>query len=160
MQTAAQLKELVLDMMESAFQSGDVKAVQQMGVSLSTAVKREGVTIIQNQHVEVMARLMPLMIKALKVCDDLDVPTRSSASVQIEPAGECRRTPGPAPDPIEDCCSWLYENRIGWQQMQELMRARYLEHVTSRFRTKKEAARWLGVGNTYLSKLTAPANTR
>ncbi len=156
MQTVTQIKDLLLEMMESAFQSGDVKAVQQMGVSLSTAVKREGVTIIQNQHVEVMARLMPLMIKALRACDDVEVLALNPAPVEIEPAGGCRR----APDPIEDCCAWLYENRIGWQQMQDLMRARYLEHVTGRFRTKKEAARWLGVGNTYLSKLTAPGNAR
>lgn len=160
MQTVAQIKGLLLDMMESAFQSGDVKAVQQMGVNLSTAVKREGVTIIQNQHVEVMARLMPLMIKALKVCDEVDVQDRRSAAAQIAPAEACLRTPRITPDPVEDCCAWLYENRIDWQQMQDLMRARYLEHVTGRFRTKKEAARWLGVGNTYLSKLTAPAVAR
>jgi hypothetical protein len=38
--------------------------------------------------------------------------------------------------------------------MQNLMKPRYLEHVIGCFRTKTEAAKWLGVGSTYLSKLS------
>jgi hypothetical protein len=34
-----------------------VHATQQMGVNMSNAVKREGVVIIQNQNVEVYARI-------------------------------------------------------------------------------------------------------
>ena len=37
------------------------------------------------------------------------------------------------------------------------MKARYLEYVINRFKTKTEAAKWLGVGSTYLSKLSKPA---
>jgi len=34
------------------------------------------------------------------------------------------------------------------------MKVRYLEHVIGRFKTKTEAANWLGVGSTDLNKLS------
>jgi hypothetical protein len=41
-----------------------VHATQQMGVNMSNAVKREGVVIIQNQNIEVYARIpQHLLIK-------------------------------------------------------------------------------------------------
>ena len=42
MQMVAELKTLLLEILESAFQNGDVYATQQMGVNMSNAVKREG----------------------------------------------------------------------------------------------------------------------
>jgi len=72
MQMIAELKTLLLEILESAFQNGDVHAIQQMGVNMSNAVKREGVVIIQNQNVEVYARIMPLMVKTLKLCDAME----------------------------------------------------------------------------------------
>jgi hypothetical protein len=37
------------------------------------------------------------------------------------------------------------------------MKARYLEYVVDRSKTKTEAARWLGVGSTYLCRLSKTA---
>jgi hypothetical protein len=48
----------------------------------------------------------------------------------------------------------LFENKVNWQDMQDLMRARYLEYVIEQFKTKTDAAKWLGVGSTYLCKLS------
>jgi hypothetical protein len=156
MQMIAELKMLLLDVLESAFQSGDMHATQQMGISLSSTVKREGVVIIQNQNVEVCARIMPSMVKALKLCDALESSWRGQAAAEID--SQQKQLPPPAEhddkDPVEACCSWLYENRANWQDMQDLMKARYLEYVIGRFKTKTEAAKWLGVGNTYLSRLS------
>jgi len=156
MQTIAEIKMLLLEILESAFQSGDVNATQQMGVNMTNAVKREGVVIIQNQNVEVYARIMPLMVKTLKLCDAVESSWRGQASIELEP--QQKQLPLPAddddPDPIEACCSWLYDNHIQWQDMQDLMKARYLEYVIGRFKTKTEAAKWLGVGSTYLCKLS------
>jgi hypothetical protein len=159
MQAIVELKALILDMLEGAFQGSDVNATQQMGVNMSNAVKREGVVIIQNQNVEVYARIMPSMVKMLKLCDALEVSSRSQIEVVQDP--QHRQIPAPAAkvdaDPIDACCSWLYENHVGWQDMQDLMKTRYLEYVITRFRTKTEAAKWLGVGSTYLSKLSKTA---
>jgi hypothetical protein len=41
--------------------------------------------------------------------------------------------------------------------MQELMKARYLEYVMGQFKTKTDAAKWLGIGSTYLCKLSKTA---
>jgi hypothetical protein len=149
MNSVAAIKDLVLQMMESAFQAPDINATQQMGVNMSNAVKREGVVIIQNQNVEVLGRLMPQMIKVLKICDS--IPT-----IDITP----RALPPPPieidDDPIEACCQWMFENNINWDDMQDLIKDRYLKYVVSKFKTKTEAAKMLGVGATYLCKLTKP----
>jgi len=156
MQTVTDLKLLLLEMMESAFQGGDVHATQQMGVNVTNAMKREGVVIIQNQNLEVYARIMPSMVRALKLCDAMESSWRNQVEITIDP--QPQQLPSAAvdddPDPIEACCSWLYENRIKWQDMQDLMRARYLEHVIGQFKTKSDAAKWLGIGSTYLCKLS------
>jgi hypothetical protein len=165
MQTVTDLKMLLLEIMESAFQGGDVHATQQMGVNVSSAMKREGMVIIQNQNVEVYARIMPTMVKALRLCDALESSWRNQIEVRV--AAQPKQLPSAAAldadsDPIETCCSWLFENQVTWQDMQDLMRARYLEYVIGQFKTKTDAAKWLGVGSTYLCKLskTVPHSMR
>lgn len=162
MQAISDLKLLLLDILESAFQGADVQATQQMGVSVSNAMKREGMVIIQNQNVEVYARIMPSIVKALRMCDAMESSCRGRFEIDIDP--QPKQLPSPAAetsaDPMEACCAWLFENRIGWQGMQDLVRARYLEYVIGQFKTRTEAAKWLGVGSTYLCRLTKTvANT-
>jgi hypothetical protein len=156
MQTASDLKLVLLQILEDIFQDNtNIQATQQMGVQLSNAVKREGVVIIQNQNVEIFSKMMPLMVKALKICDNLERP-----AIVLE---EVKKLPPPIDidiDPIDDCCNWLYENNFKWSAMQDLMKARYLEFVTGKFKTKIEAAKWLGVGSTYLCKLTKKPTER
>lgn len=153
MQTAADLKLVLLQILEDIFQdtTTNIQATQQMGVNLSNAVKREGVVIIQNQNVEIFSKMMPLMVKALKICDLIE-------SHKINQIIEVPKVLPPPieedADPIDDCCNWLYENKLKWTAMQDLMKARYLEFVIGKFKTKNEAAKWLGVGSTYLCKLS------
>jgi hypothetical protein len=156
MQKIADLKLLLLDVLESAFQGSDVQATQQMGVSVSNAMKREGMVIIQNQNVEVYARIMPPIVKAIRLCDAMESSWRHPIDITIDP--QPKQIPSAAadadPDPVDACCAWLFKHRVGWQEMQDRMRARYLDYVTSQFKTKAEAAKWLGIGNTYLCKLS------
>jgi hypothetical protein len=163
MQAIADLKSLMLEMLENAFQTGDVQATQQLGINMSNAVKREGVMIIQNQNLEVYSRIMPSMVRAIKLCDAMESSWRQQIEIQIDSAP--RQLPAPEAieveedaDPIEACCEWLFENHVTWQDMQDLMKSRYLNHVLGQFRTKTEAAKWLGVGSTYLCKLTKEAS--
>jgi hypothetical protein len=159
MHTMAELKVVLLEILESAFQSGEVHATQQMGVNVSNAVKREGVVIIQNQNVEVYARIMPSMVRALKLCDAMESSWRNR--IQIEVDTPPQQLPSAVAeddsDPIEACCSWLFENQFKWQDMQELMKTRYMEYVLGQFKTKTDAAKWLGIGSTYLCKLSKAA---
>ena len=150
MSTANEMKALLLGMLETAFQPADIQATQQMGVNMSNAAKRDGVVIIQNQSVEVYSRIMPSMVKALKLCDSFEpVAAIAHQPLQIAPPVD------EDPDPIDACCAFMYEQNIGWEAMQDLMKARYAEYVVGKNTTKIEAAKMLGIGPTYLCKITS-----
>ena len=153
MNSVAAIKDLVLEMMESAFQVPDISATQQLGVQMSNAVREKGVVIIQNQNVEVLGRLMPQMIKVLKICDSIPAIDIAPKALPLPPIDIDADSDE---DPIEECCRWMFENKINWDSMQDLIKARYLEYVVAQFKTKTEAAKMLGVGSTYLCKLTKP----
>lgn len=154
MQTAYDLKMVLLQILEDVFQDNtNVQATQQMGVQLSNTVKREGVFIIQNQNVEIFSKMMPLMVKAIKICDMLEQEPK-----YIEhPETEQRQLPPPIKSDEEilyECCDMFYQKKYSWVKMQDTIKESYLTYVTGKFKTKNEAAKWLGVGSTYLSKLT------
>jgi hypothetical protein len=142
MQNLSSLKELLLEILESTAQTNtDIQATQQMGVSVSNALtKREGgIVVIQNQNVEIYTKIIPTIVKALRLCDSL-----SSPVIEMEK---------PLTDPTENYCKWMYERKIDWETMQEVTRKNYLSYVIDRFKTKKEAAEWLGLGVAYVYNL-------
>lgn len=155
MQTIADLKLLLLQMLEDSFQEPNIQATQQMGVNMSNAVKREGVIIIQNQNVEIYARIMPLMVKALKMCDSIEVDKKYEIIQERQKQIEAPPVINDDTDPIEESCAWMFENNIGWEDMQDIMKKRYAEYVIKQFKTKKEAAKFLKIGGTYLCRITA-----
>jgi hypothetical protein len=57
--------------------------------------------------VEVYSRIMPLMVKSLKLCDAVESSWRSQAAIELGP--QQRQLPPPIDDddtdPIESCCS-------------------------------------------------------
>ena len=152
---ANEMKAILLSILEAAFQPADVTATQQMGVNMSNAVKREGVVIIQNQNVEVYARIMPAMVRALRLCDSFE-----SAAVEItyEPANtqkELEASLKSQGEIIGGFCKWLFDHNYSWESAQDIFKIHYLSYVVGLFKTKREAAEFLGVGATYLSKMTA-----
>ena len=146
MQPQNEMKSILLEILEMAFQTPDINATQQLGVQLSNAVKRDGVVIIQNQNVEVYAKIMPSMVKALRLCDSFEVINEplKIENVKVEDARE----------PLQLICEWFFQNKYKWKDMQETINTSYLAYVVNQFHTKKEAADFLNVGSTYLSKLT------
>jgi hypothetical protein len=150
------LKALLFTILEGAYVAPDVNAVQQMGVNMSNSVKREGVVIIQNQNVEVFARLIPQLVQALRLCDTM-AQAQPQHVIDIEPIERIelghRQIEAPTDGPVEACCAWLYDNAVGWQAMQDLMKAHYLSYVRSKLSTNIGAARMLGIQPTYLSKI-------
>jgi len=144
------LKQLLFSILESAYKAPDITATQQMGVQMSNSVKEKGVVIIQTQNVEVYARIVPAVVKAIKMCDMIQ--QEQTHLVSYQPESVVDVTPGL--NPIEACCKQLYDSETKWQDMQDIMKKHYLEYVIGKFHTKAAAAKWLGVGQTYLSKLT------
>jgi hypothetical protein len=164
MQNISDLKLLLLQIIEDSFQQEpNIQATQQMGINMSNAVKKDGVVIIQNQNVEIYSKIIPSLVKALKMCDALQEINRSivyKEPIEIEPPIEIQKSPVAIDsDPVNDFCSWMFEHNLKWSEMQDLVKSRYLEFILTKFSTKNEAAKWLGVGGTYLCKLTRTPKT-
>ena len=140
-----EMKELLLEILENVFKSPDVKATQKMGVSLSNSLKREGVVIIQNQNVEVLSHIVPLITKGLRLCDPV--------LITQEPKEEILQITE-SKTPVIDYCQYLYDLNTNWEEMQTFTKDAYLSFVIEKYTTKAAAARFLGMGSTYLSKLT------
>lgn len=153
MQPQNEMKAILLEILEMAFQTPDINASQQLGVQLSNAVKRDGVVIIQNQNVEVYAKIMPSMVKALRLCDSFE----PAVAIAHEPL-QITDVKVESKSAIEIICEWLFQNNYKWEAMQDLIKMSYITYVISQFKTKKEAAEFLDVGSTYLSKLSAKEN--
>lgn len=146
-----QLKTILFELLENTIAPTplDIAATQQLGVNLSNGIKRDGVVIVQNQNVEIYSRVVPSVIKALKLCDSFPVIEAIQQPLQIVASVDADT------DPIDECCAWLYENSVGWEDMQDLMKARYAEFVIGRKGTKSEAAKMLKIQPSYLSKITS-----
>ena len=163
----AALKSTLFDVLEAGVQQdSEITATQQLGVQMTNAVKRNGITIIQNQNVQVMNRMMPLMVKALKYCERIEssygqflreIVSRDTEVIEIRQPQEEVVCIAPDrsghEDPIKTCCQDFFERGVQWQDFQDEMKQRYLAYVSKQFRTKQEAAKWLSIGATYISKL-------
>ena len=149
------IRNIMLEILEMMFQAPDVTATQQMGVQMSNAMREKGVVIIQNQNVEVMARIGPPVLKVIRMLEEiadkrLEPVTVEISQQQLQLAEPKRMTPV---DSINEACAQMFERGINWDAMQDLMKSRYIEYVVDHFGTKREAAEFLGVGPTYLSKM-------
>lgn len=151
------IRNIMLEILEMMFQAPDVTATQQMGVQMSNAVREKGVVIIQNQNVEVMARIGPPVLKVIRMLEEIadkrlepitvDPPVRLMISQETIEELKIER------DPYKVVCADMFNKGIKWEEMQDIMRSRYIECVIERFDTRREAAEFLGVGPTYLSKM-------
>jgi hypothetical protein len=154
MEAANEMKAILLEILEQAFQPADVTATQQMGVQMSNSVREKGVVIIQNQNVEVYARIMPSMVRALRLCDSFE----PAVAIAYEPDNKQKELESSLKSQgeiIGGFCKWLFDHNYPWDAAQEIFKDHYLSYVLGLFKTKREAAEFLGVGPTYLSKLTA-----
>jgi len=141
-----EMRELLLEILENVFKAPDVTATQQMGVSLSNTIKKDGVVIIQNQNVEVLSHIVPLITKGLRLCDEPIMITQ-------EPKQEILQITE-AKTPVIDYCRYLYDLNTNWEDMQTFTKDAYMSFVIEKYKTKAEAAKFLGIGPTYLSKLS------
>ena len=139
-----EIRSILFDILEQAFQPPDVSATQQMGVQLSNAVKREDVVIIQNQNVEVYARIVPSILRAIRLCDQPDVINHEP--LQIEASTD--------EDPVYSYCESMFKRQLTWENLHRLTKSAYIDYVLSQYTTKAAAAQFLGMGPTYLSKIT------
>jgi hypothetical protein len=96
---------------------------------------------------------MPAMIKAVRLCDAMNIRELKQPVIEIPQSKPLQIEQLPVTDPIEECCRHLAAEETSWEDMQDLMKERYAKHVISRFDTQTKAAKFLGIGSTYLSKI-------
>ena len=161
------LKNVLYEMLTTLTQNGNkqddpVQVTQQLGVQMSKAVQKDGVNIIQLQNVH-MSLVVPHLIEGMKLIDELafelpkefvQVKQITHAPIQIEPIDADEEEDD---DPIDTCCKFLYDQKIQWKEMQELMKARYAEYIRGEFEHVGEGADFLGIQRTYYSKILRAA---
>jgi hypothetical protein len=98
---------------------------------------------------------MPSMVKALRLCDSFE----PAVAIAHEPLQIENVKVEDAREPITVICEWLFNNNYKWEDMQDFIKLSYITYVIDKFHTKKEAADFLGVGATYLCKLSRKENT-
>ena len=125
-----EMKELLLEILENVFKAPDVTATQQMGVQLSNATKREGVVIIQNQNVEVLSHIVPLITKGLRLCDEPIMITQ-------EPKQEILQITK-AKTPVIDYCRYLYDLNTNWEDMQTFTKDAYISFVIENTQQRRQ----------------------
>ena len=163
MKDLTDLKNKLYEILLCASNGGDdrdIKINQQLGVSITKAAQRDGgISIIQLQSAHIH-NITETVVEALKVVDVLeftilkepvliDVPAIEHKPVESEPIEiEVKQ------DPMEGLCEHLYRKRVGWKEMQSFVKEKYLKFVLERQPTRNDAAKFLGVQKTYLSKMS------
>lgn len=162
--TVSNLKPVLYELLTNACMqdsgaSGEI--TQNLGVSLTNAVKREGVNIIQIQNVK-LDSIVPQIVVALKMVDQL-VQREAITVKQIEMKEEeveakaIEHVPKDVDDdtdPIEELCDFMYEQKMNWNKVSDLIKVRYVEFLKGKVGNTKKAMEFLEVSATsyYLAK--------
>lgn len=139
-----QIREKLYDIMvaASAFEEGgDSHISQNMGVAMTAAVRKGGVVNVISQSIAI-SKVYPKMIDLLRFADQLEQDESVIEVKQIEHIE----------DPVERCCQYFYENEIEWREFRDIMRIRYIDYVRRQSKTNAEAAKFLNVHNSYVTK--------
>lgn len=143
-----QLYELMLIACDSVPDNGDTKVSQNLGIAMSNAVKKGGVVNIISQNIT-FQKVIPKIVEIVKGVDELEYAEveYQEQVLQIE-----HKKVEALPDPVEECCKFFYEQRFQWKEFRDTMRMRYMDYVRKQCKTNQEAARFLNVHNSYVTK--------
>lgn len=140
-----QIREKLYDIMvaASAFEEGgDSNNISQnMGIAMTAAVRKGGVVNVISQSIAIQ-KIYPKIVDLLKYADQLE---------QDEPVINVKQIEY-IEDPVEKCCEFFYDRDTAWKEFKETMRTRYMDYVRRQSKTNTEAARFLKVHNSYVTK--------
>lgn len=140
---------------------------QRLGVSITNAIKKDGVNIIQLQSNVDNRRVTHNIIRALKIVDNLHT-SLLAGTKRFEPAKEIgyqnqireleHKVTNLQPPVVEitrvdeyiasDVVDWYFESGISLHDFLVTMKKKFVEIALRKFKTDKEAAERLGVKNT------------
>jgi hypothetical protein len=136
----------------------DVSVNQQLGVSISKAMQRDGgINILQFQSAHIH-NITEKVIEALKVVDMLNLPLENEnlAVIDVSPA-QIEHVPDVEEDEadlIEAFCNLLYRKHMNWKDMQEYCKQEYSMFVRDKQPSVKDGAEFLGLNKAYFGRLT------
>lgn len=126
--------------------NGD-KITQNLGISMTNAVRKGGVINIINQSITIQ-RIVPKVIEimrsvdALEYVEPLEIEHPKAEILQIEHLQ----------DPVEEMCEFYFKEKYTWKEFREATKLRYFDYVRRNTDSNREAARFLNVGRSYISK--------
>ena len=130
----AELKNLLYDTLTLDNEESKIENIsqnQQMGVSLTKAISKEGVNIIQMPIQSIVSRnIIVNLVAALKIIDD--IPLESTLAKQI---------------------TNMAMEGLSLEEFQQKMKAMYVCEVIKQSKNGTEAAQKLDIQRTYLSRL-------
>jgi len=156
------LKECLYDILmaeeEKPDNTPDINAIQNLGVSMTRAVQKDGVNIFQLQSVR-SHKVTLNVVKALKLLDNASAPP---APVLLEAPPEEEKV-----DVVFEkekalrmlLVDWA-DSRTSLNTVLESIKQLYITEVTRRYETQAEAARHLGVSRGYIGQLQNKYNIK
>ena len=142
------LYELMLVAVNSDSENGDTKISQKLGIAMTNAVAKGGVINLINQNIS-FQKVIPKIVEIVREVDRLEY--EEVELISKTPLIEFKEAKA-LPDPVEDCCKFFYEQRFQWKEFRDTMRMRYMDYVRKQCKTNQEAARFLNVHNSYVTK--------
>lgn len=142
------LYELMLVAVNSDSENGDTKISQKLGIAMTNAVAKGGVINLINQNIS-FQKVIPKIVEIVREVDRLEY--EEVELISKTPLIEFKEVKA-LPDPVEDCCKFFYEQRFQWKEFRDTMRMRYMDYVRKQCKTNQEAARFLNVHNSYVTK--------
>ncbi len=151
----SKLKDFMYDILEiedDDQQKDSIVANQGMGVQLSNAMKKDGVTIVQMQNV-VNKKVTTNVVKSLRLIDKL---LDNSRSIEIE-----QTTPAPqiTLDHLIQVIAWLADKGLKMKDFDNLMRGLYCREQIKVEGSTTKAAEKIGVSQAHVSKLNREVDT-
>ena len=130
----------------------DISLNQRMGINLSTAIKRDGVNIIQMPIQSVVnKRITCNLVEALRVIDSIK-DDEDKRLIAKETQKSLLLTEGNN-SPVKECMRYLAGKELSFKAVGEMMKKEYAKEIVEQSESQTEAAGKLQIHKTYLSSI-------
>jgi hypothetical protein len=154
-----ELKEHMYSLLTIDEDNDNIKMVQNMGVSLSNAIKKDGVVINQFQSLSIK-KTVNIAVRCLRIVDKMIEQAITAQPVIEQPVITQQLTNQPrilleAPKNVEEeFLNHYLREKCTLKEFKKKVTALYVKRAIESSPTKKEAADFLDVQRAYISKIT------
>lgn len=148
MNEISNIKPIIYDIFKLLSSSNDcaIDATQNLGVSLTNSVKKEGVNIIQIQNVK-SESVIPKLIDVLQILDQVDtapkmIPHQDAEVIQIEASD----------NPIDNMAQYIIDNKINVKRISDILKIRVYDLLVTDL-TQENALKEMGITRGAISQI-------